>query len=399
MKGLISFENTRFWRSTKNIIVLLAYVAVLIGLIVYNSSLDKSYWNNQQGVLIYERGSINNIITEVQSRTATIEDLNPDDTETLAELEREYDYYRSQYLYNYQQHALARQHTPERNVERIDLDLQRDRHMLKGMEQGYEFFDQTKEEVLQRIAINEYILEQKLLPLNSPHEMTATNFLTQLLDYPWILAILIAIALLTIDIFSGDVEGGAYKNLYAQPIFRGRIYAAKYLVRFFYSFLIISGLTALVFAVLIPINGLGSVDYPQGFFLESFQSRDTTGALTFLPWSQYILRTIPLYCLLCLFVMLLIGTASLLLKNTGNALNASFCILVLDFLARTLFAPDSKFYTFWPLSAAGINGVLQGIYRSSALAYLILLGLSVIILYVGGALILRKQDLTVGMGS
>jgi hypothetical protein len=141
---------------------------------------------------------------------------------------------------------MARFHHREEAIERLQLTVERDKHMLQGLEQGYELLDHTPEEVKQRIAINEFILENGLTPLNSPHEMKATNFLTQLINYPWILAILIALALLSIDIFSGDVEGGAYKNLYSQPIARGKIYAAKYLIRFFYSFVVIIGVTALV---------------------------------------------------------------------------------------------------------------------------------------------------------
>lgn len=398
MKKLLLYENTRFWRSTKNILVLLGYVAILVGIIIYNTVLDNNYWRNQKYVYGEEWNAINNIISEVQTEAEMAESLNPDDTATLEEIDKKYLFYRYQYLFNSRQRSMAKFYNLERAQERIELELLRDKHMLKGLETGYGFLSHTPEQVKQRIAFNEYILEQELTPLNSPHEMTATNFLIQLLGYPWILAVLIAIALLSIDIFSGDIEGGAYKILYSQPIHRGRIYAVKYLVRFLYSFTIITGLTVLIFGLLILVNGLGSVNYPIHYFQDSFRSLDTAGDLSFLPWSQYILKAIPLYCFLCLFVMLLIGTASLLLESTGNALNAAFCILVLDFLSRTLFPAESKFYMYWPLTAAEINGVLQGTHTASALAYLTLLSVSVIILFAGGRTILGKQDLTGGIG-
>ncbi|MGI6362302.1 MAG: ABC transporter permease subunit [Bacillota bacterium] len=399
MKNVLLYEKTRFWRSTKNIVVLLGYVGLLVGIIIYNTILDNNYWRNQKDFYGYERNAINNVISEVESQAEIAKEREPDDTETHKEFERQYDFYRWQYLYSYQQMCMARFHHREEAIERLQLTVERDKHMLQGLEQGYELLDHTPEEVKQRIAINEFILENGLTPLNSPHEMKATNFLTQLINYPWILAILIALALLSIDIFSGDVEGGAYKNLYSQPIARGKIYAAKYLIRFFYSFVVIIGVTALVFGLIALFNGLGALNYPIPYNEASFQSFETTGTHSFLPWSQYILKAIPLFCLLSLFTMLLIGTASLLLKNTGNALNASFCILVLDFLARTLFPVESVFYMFWPLTTASINDVLQGAYKFSALSYLLLLGLSVLILYLGGGLILRKQDLTGGAES
>ncbi|NLY31539.1 MAG: ABC transporter permease [Firmicutes bacterium] len=399
MKNILLYENTRFWRSLKNIVVLLGYVGLLVGIIVYNTIQDNKYWRNQTSFYGHERNAINNIISGVEGQAQIAKDNDPDDIETHKEFERQYDFYRWQYLYSYQQMCMARHFHPEEAVERLQLTLERDRHMLQGLEKGYELLDHTQEEVKQRIAITEYILDKGITPLNSPHEMTATNFLTQLLTYPWILAILITIALLSIDIFSGDAEGGAYKNLYSQPLSRGKIYASKYLVRLFYSFIAIMGITALVFGLLALFKGMGSVNYPIPFAEASFHSLENTGTLTFLPWSQYILKALPLVCLTALFAMLLIGTASLLLNNTGNALNASFCILVLDFLARTLFPAESIFYMFWPLTAANTYDLLQGTYRFSALAYIILLSLSVLILYIGGALVLRKRDLTGGVES
>lgn len=398
MKGLIYYEHTRFWRSGKNIVVLLAFVAVLLGLVVFNTILDKSYWSKQQELLYEELVLINNEISLVEKQIETAERTAPEDTEAMAEFEKQYDFYRSQYLLNYQQRTMARLYSPERALERIELAIKRDQHMLKGLETGYDFLGQTQEQIKQRIAVNENIIQQNIPPLNSPHEMKATNFLYQLTDYPWILAVLIVLALLNIDIFSGDIEGGAYKHLYSQPIKRGRIFAVKYLVRFLYSFILVTGLTALVFGIVFLLNGLGSTNYPILFYGESYQSLGTVGTFTHLPWSEYMLKIIPLYCILCFFVMTLIGTASLLLQNTGNTLNASFCILVLDFLGRTLFPANSKFHMFWPLTAAGINRVLQGIYTFSASAYLILLSMVSILLFAAGQAVLNRQDLTGGIG-
>lgn len=399
MKNLILYENKRFWQSGKNIVILLALVALLLGMVVYNTFLDKYYWKQQEGALGDEMVLINNEIYSLEALLESSKLNKEEDIQGYEEIEAHYGFFRRQYLFNYQERTLAKFYSPDRAIEAVEIALKRDKHILGGLEVGYNFLGQTQAQVKQRIAYNEYILAEGLTPPNSPHEMTAANFLLQLTDYPWMLILLVAIALLNIDLFSGDMEGGAYKHLYSQPIRRSRIYWAKYLVRFFYSFLLVTGLTALAFGAIALKNGIGNLAYPVYYCGGSYHLLSAAaGSLTFLPWSQFMLRTLPLYALLSLFVTVLIGTASLLLQNTGNALNASFCILVLDFLGRTLFPANSKFYLFWPLTVSGINQVLKGVYRASAASYLLLLTLATALFFFGGQTVLRKQDLVEGVG-
>ena len=79
MKNILLYENTRFWRSLKNIVVLLGYVGLLVGIIVYNTIQDNKYWRNQADFYRYERNAINNIIrSRIPGRNSKREE--PDDT-------------------------------------------------------------------------------------------------------------------------------------------------------------------------------------------------------------------------------------------------------------------------------------------------------------------------------
>lgn len=406
MKRLILFEHLKFWRSRKNTAVLLIFIAALIGMVLFNTAKDKTYWQGQEDYLRYEQTLIKNEIALLEAELNSDQRGNSEDAAGEDEqLKGLYKLYREQYLLNYRQQIMAKDYSKGKVgvQERVALWIERDQHLLKGLQAGHNFLEESIVHVNQRLAMNQYLVQEGIEPLSSPYQMTATNFIYQLTDYPWILTILIALALLNIDMFSGDVEGGAYKVLYSQPYRRSRIHAVKFSVHFLNSFAAVALIVLAMFGVMAMSNGLGDIHYPTYYYSESYQalqvisSESAIDSFTFLPWSEYMLKTVPLYFLLCCFIISLIGTASLLLNNTTNGLNILFCLLVLDFISRSLFAKDSGFIMFWPFTASALNSVLKGLYSLSASAYLIWLSVLTVLLFAGSLAILRKRDLTGGI--
>jgi len=401
MKTIYAFEMNKFWRSKKTIAVLAVLVLALVGMIIYNMEQDKSYWQSQLNELQYERTLVKNEAEKIESQ---LEDIHgPDDPEIIEQLDNQYKLYRAHSLYIYQMELMVKAYLKGEvsPAERIGLWIERDLDLLKKMDAGYSYLNDSLAQVRQRLLINENLIQNKITPLNSPYEMTATNFIYQLTNYPWILIVLIALALLNIDMFSGDVEGGAYKFLYSQPFSRIKILTAKYLVSWLNSILAVTLIIIIVFGAVAMVHGLGDLSYPQYYYSESYQSLSsptrTVETLSYLPWASYLVRILPLYLLLGTFVIGFIGTVSLLLSNTANTVNVMFCLLIIDFISRTLFSWDSLFYWFWPFTPSRINDVLQGNYAFPASTYLILLEILIISLLATSIIVLRKQDLTGGM--
>jgi len=405
MQKLLLFENMKFWRAKKTIVVLMVFVSALIGMVLYNTAQDEAYWDGQQRNVAVERTRIDLLIAQVESELESLEISAPEDIEAIAQLGYYLEFIHGQRRLNYQQKIHAQFHSDDKAA-RLELWIKRDQHLLSGLEEGYEFLGESPDPVQQRLSVNQFLAQENIEPLNSPYEMTATNFAFQLTEYPWLLIILVTIAVLNTDMFSSDFEGGAFKVLYTQPFGRSKVLTAKYLVRLTNSFIVVTGLAVIVFGVVAIRNGIGNMAYPVFYYGGSYQSLVTSSqssavageTLTFLTWSAYILRTLPLYSLLCCFVISFIGTASLLLKNTANVFNALFGWLFLDFSTRTVFSHDSVFYFFWPFAASGLNTVLQGSYSMSALAYVIMLGLLSSVFLAGSLIFLNKQDLTGGNG-
>lgn len=403
-KEVIRFENRKFWRSKKTIAVIPLVVIALLGMVQFNVRKDRSYWQ-ESGELSQEHTLVLSEYYKVKAELTAAELSAPEDTETLAKLKDHYEFFNTQHLFIYQQELIGRNYTQEKAEKRLELDIKRDQHLLAGLEEkGYAFLAETPAGVRQRLAVNQYLFQEKIVPLHSPYEMTAINFLYQLLSYPWILIVLIPLALLNIDMFSREIDGGAYKLLYSQPFQRHKIYWVKYIVHSLNSFFVITALILLVFALVALANGLGDPRYPILYYGQTFHGLGTVtpaeasvNTFTFLPWSAYLLRALPLYILFVFLTITITGTASLLLNNTANVSSFAIVLLFLDIIFRALFAAQSKFYLFWPFTASDINSVLRGSYPLSAAAYLIEEGILTFILYFAGLAHLQKRDLSGGI--
>lgn len=401
MKRIIIFESLKFWRAKKNLVVFLVFLISLACMVAFNTAQDKTYWNKQVDSIDLEIVQIKMLINETEAELDHVKNSTPDDLEAIDQVNKYLDFLNGQRLFNLRQRIHAQQNSHDKE-ERLALWIERDQHLLRGLEKGYTFLDEHIAQVQQRISVNQYLQENKIEPLNSPYEMTAANFVYHLTGYPWILFILIALALLNIDMFSGDMDGGAYKSLYSQPYRRSKILVGKFLVHFVNSFTVVTGLVVVAFGIVALLNGMGDTTYPTFYYTASYLNMTVPaadaaiGTLSFLPWSNYILRTLPLYLLLCTFFIATTGTASLLLRNTANVFSNLICLLFLDFSIRTLFPVDSRVRMLWPLTAAGLNSVMQGIYSLSASAYLLLLGTLTLAIFAISVLVLNKRDLVGG---
>ncbi|MDD2283578.1 MAG: ABC transporter permease subunit [Eubacteriales bacterium] len=412
MKAILQFECLKFWYAKKNLVVLLVFLASLLAMITYNIIQDNNYWAalevelNQELALIQIEGT--NVHEELEmAREAAKAGTTPNAEVVIAELEKKANFLQWQRVYCCQQSILAGEYSKDKAQEKLELWIARDQHLLNGFEEGLvesiSILAQSANplEIEKRLVVNQALLRDNIEPLNSPYEMTAANFLYRLTSFPWILIVVITLMLLSMDLFSADIEGGAYKVLYSQSHKRNQVHAVKFSFNIVASIVLVTGFIALAFGLLSLGKGLGDINYPT-FYLEGSYAGLTAGSsaadivLPLVPWSAYIAGVIPIYLLMSCFTLALTGTASLLLGSTANALSAVICLLFLDYSFRILFPTGSSFYLAWPFAALGFRDVFQGYYIGSALAYLALLGGCTLLLLTLSLVVLKKQDLKGG---
>lgn len=401
MTGLFLFERRRFWKSKKTLVVILLLLIALASFIMFNTVQDKRYWILQATNLTIERVVIETEIKSVENELSLLEESNQDNL-AIQGKEEELDFLTQRRLFNIQQVNHAKSPAKDKAMERTELWLKSDRHLLSGAEAGLDLEHMgvhiSIPEIQQRILVSEYLIQQKIQPLNSPYEMTATNFAFKLLDYPWNIIVLLALVLLNIDIFSGDFDGGAYQILYSRSFSRRQIYDVKFLVRAVYSMLIIIGIVAVIFFLVGMTNQFGEFSYPVQY-MPSFHQLEAIDSQILLPWTEYFHRAVPLLLVFCSFIIVLTGFISLLTRDTPATLSIISGILFLDFSFRTVFRSESKIFAFWPLAPGVISDVLQGAYSLSAMAYLILLVIATLTLLTVGLVFILKVDLRGGYGN
>lgn len=196
MKNLLTFEMKKFC-SVKNAVVVLLALAALMAMVQYNGLRNKNYWGSE---LSQEDVLVLNEYYRLKTEYTAAQNSSPGEVEALRVLKEHQEFYYTQHLFIYQQQLMGKNYTPDRAQDKIELALERDRHLLWGLEEkGYAYLQETPVEVGQRLAANQCLLDQGIAPLTSPYEMTAVNFLYQLLTYPWVLILLITLALLNIE--------------------------------------------------------------------------------------------------------------------------------------------------------------------------------------------------------
>lgn len=406
MKALFRFESRVFCYTKKNLAVLLAFILALSFMVVYNNVRDRNYWPAMVKQLDHARALAASEEREVQDELKNTREENkitpnPYLDERIEFLKEKLSFLSEQRFFCLQQREVAKVYSKEKAWEMLELWIERDIHLLSGLEQGLidanSRIFQEPLVIQERLAVNQALLHGQVFPLNSPYEMKATNFLYSLISYPWCLIPVIALALLSIDLFSGDFEGGAYKVLYSQAPRRSLIHGVKFVFRIGIGFFAVTGFITAVFGLLSLFKGLGKTSYPIFYANGSYTIWATKAAVSLRPiisWQAFIGRGVPLYLALSLFIPVLTGTLSLLLATGVNTLSAVISLFFLDYSFRLLFNGSDTFNRVWPLAAMYIKDVLQGYYAGTALNYTVLLGaFSVLLLLLGlTALALRNLE-------
>lgn len=408
MKALFKFEGRVFCYTKKNLAVLLAFILALSFMVVYNIVRDNNYWSAMVKQLDHERALAASEERDVQDElenTREQKKINPQPylDERIDFLKEKLSFIKEQRFFCLQQREIAKVYSKEKVWEMLELWIDRDIHLLSGLEQGLiDAESRVFQEPLviqERLAVNQALLQGKVLPLNSPYEMKATNFLYSLISYPWCLIPVIVLALLSIDLFSGEFEGGAYKVLYSQAPRRSLIHSVKFAFRIGVSFFAVTGLIAAAFGLLSLLKGLGETSYPIFYANGSYTIWATKAAVSLRPiiaWQAFMARGAPLYLALSLFIPVLTGTLSLLLATGVNTLSAVISLFFLDYSFRLLFNGSDTFNRVWPLAAMYIKDVLQGYYAGTALNYVVLLSAFSLLLLLMGLAALAFQNLEGG---
>lgn len=377
MKKTIKNEFYKFFKNKKNIIIIIIFIAYLLGMNFY--SLNKgSLYMQEQGYLYMNRAAQANGML-----SSTTLQLNGYDELTIGEkdifkkeiLEKEKEFYNVE-----RNKLLLLQHTyndnnPPKYKNILIAENDRYENIIQGINDGVikkEFLKDknlTIEEITKKTYINKYMLENKIDPILNPYTMTGANSLVSFLEGNNLIVLMFIIGLLSIDIYLSEIEEGSYKLAYTQPVTRKQIYLGKLTTVMVISLLLLLFGILLNFIIINIIFELGNMNYPF-FTMESIKTITFSGGFgeyMVLPlWKYFILGLILLFPII-LFTIAFIMFISIFTDSSSKTLAFPIMLLVLAFIFNNFVGKQSIVNLIYPYSYLFIKDSIELNNRSNYL--------------------------------
>ena len=387
MKRIIKNEFQKFFKSRKNIIIIILFFTYVLGMNFYNLKQYNLYMKETAETYRSRYMQADGIFGQNALRLEKDENLTDKERE---ELEEEMEFYRVER----NKLMLISQTYEEDNKEKFYYVLiaenDRYKNILKGLEDEIieKGFLKEKglnmEEIHKKMHINQYMLDNDIQPILNPYTMTGANSLIMFLDGENLLILIFLIALLSIDIYLSEIEEGSYKLAYSQPFERKQIFLGKVIVIIIISLEIIILGVLLNFIIVSAIYGIGDMNYP-------FVTRGNIKSLAFstsnigysiLPLWKFVLRGFILLLPILLLTITLIICISIFLDSSTKTLGFSIMLLVLAFIFENFLDKQSIINLIYPYSYLYIKNVIEVNNRSNYLFGIILNISMTIILFI-----------------
>lgn len=399
MYRLIQLEWIKFIESRKNRMILLIMILYIIGIVFYNQYQYRHYFSNVEKSMTAERNKASsylNIIQLLKKNDANYKE-NPDEllflnTEIKKSLLLEY-FFKDLNLEDWK-YVLQTE-----NQKFSNLIWGEENKFIKGTILNAR--GQNPLFMKSKIIQNQYLIDNNIVPYINPYEINGINFLLLLLNRHTPLILIILAVLLSIDIFSGEMEEGTYKLYFTQPYSRKTIYWSKIFSILFFSIGIIAVLIILFFIIICVIFGFGEPTYPQVIatsqVLLSFRNN-----INLLGNFQVVssIKFIALGYVLLFFIssMILISSIflSIVFKSTTKSIGVFTYIILIAFVFN-MYVEDKSLLRFYSIfSYVRIEEVIKGQINTSYIIGITITMFSSIFILKLGKGFLTKIDLVGG---
>lgn len=386
MNKIIRNEIYKFFKSRKNILIIILFFAYLLGINYYNSKQYDIYMRDTAKFYEGKYKRAGSILASNQLMLEKFEDLSLQKRE---ELEREIKFYSGERLKLILISSVYEEDNPKTYERIVSTQNSRYRDIIKNIEENNikeEFLNEnnfTMDDLHKGIYINQYILDNEIQPIINPYTMTGANSLVRFLDGNNLIIIMIIIVLLSMDIYLSEVEEGSYKLSYTQPYKRNQIFFGKVV-----SIIIISTILVVVgaifnFAMVSIIHGVGNMNYP-------FVTTEAINKLAFNNQGQYMILSLVNYVIrgfillfpILLFTIVLTLGISIITDSSGKTLGFSTMIIGLAFILKNFVSRHSIINLIYPYSYLYIKDVIEVNNNSNYLLGIMLNSIMAIVLFV-----------------
>lgn len=199
------------------------------------------------------------------------------------------------------------------------------------------------------IILNNYLLEQHIETLLSPYYPSASNSIYLLNTKEVMLIMMILFVVSIVDIFSGEIESGAYKLTYTSPYSRIQIIQAKILVSSIFVSLLYIIVPVFVFIISRFITGYGCLQYPILV--------NTLGYFQVIPVVKFIQLSFIYYWLFLIFFVFLCSLVFIAFKESTSIISVFSGLFLIVFLLSS--SRSQSIINYLPLGSFDLITILQ----------------------------------------
>lgn len=364
MNKIIKNEMYKFFKSRKNIIIMILFFVYLLVINLYNLKQYGLYMKETEQ--LYEN-RYNQAGSMLVSKKISLEKDEGLTSEKKEILEREIEFYGVERLKlvlmanTYGEDKLANY----KNI--LTVENGRYENIIKGMSNGSiteEFLDDRNlkiEDIYKTMYLNQYILENEIQPLLNPYTMTGANSLSMFLDGNNLIILMFIIALLSIDIYLSELEEGSYKLSYTQPFRRNQIFLGKAITIIIISLALIGLGAILNFVIVSIIYGVGDMNYPliTGEVIKGISFSGNHGRYIILPLWKYVILGFSLLIPIMLFTIAVVIGISILTDSNSKTLALSIMLIGLAFIFKNFVSRQSIVNLIYPYSYLFVRDVIE----------------------------------------
>lgn len=374
MAKIIKNELYKFFKTKKNIIIIIVLFVYLLGINFYNLKEYKSYMKETKQIYhtkyLQAEGNWRGL-SRLLVNADTLSDKEID------EIEKQMDFYRAERGSLRFIEAKFIDNRPEYYEDILVYTNERYNNMLKGLDNGAvteKEINLRKEDIEKEIYLNQYILDNKIEPTINPYTMTGANSLVLFLEGNNLIILIFLIALLSVDIYLSEIEEGSYKVVYTQPFKRKDVFFGKIITISIVSLLLLGLAAILNFGILSIIYGIGNLNYPfiTNEIVKHISFSNVHGEYIILPLWKFVVMGFGLLVPIIIFTITLIIFISIYTDSNKKTMGFSIMLLVLAFIFNNFLTRQSIVNLIYPYCYLYIRNAIEINNRSNYLFGIIL---------------------------
>lgn len=376
MRDIIKFEVIKFFRKTKNkiLISLLLIFILFININNYNSYInhDENTIEEYKKLSAETKASIDNLNSVLSAYAGLSEEVKLKDQEQILKYERELEYLRPEAsVINRISNVYKKAEEPEWNKILCKYYSERYTNMVTSYENGYiddQYLMERKiniEEVKYNKMKYDYLLENDIILKYNEYKPSGAYSLSLLLKENNILIIISIIGLLSMDIFLSAVVEGSYKLEYTQPFERKKIFVSKLIGILLIILMILILIVGLNFIINSMFFGIGSFSYPEfvSKTINKLTLQGSEGEFIAITLGYKLIMGLLIVAVFIFSTISLITFLSLFTDSLEKTLGVFSILTITAFTLKTIVSKNSIANLIYPYMYYFYENVVSGFYR------------------------------------